>query len=155
MKKKFYSYFKFTGRAPRSEMWKVTLIVSFLPIIPILVLMVLFSMFLPSLPTEITLNVISLLATVPFCPILFATIVRRMHDLNWSGRWLVLFFLELLVVVIGHVIFENTGNFYWWMWLFVPPLICSHLLLCFGWLALLFGKGTTADNGYGVNPLKS
>ena len=136
-------------------MWKVVLIVSFLPIIPILVLMVVVSMFLKSPLTETSISVITLLATLPFYPILFATIIRRMHDLNWNGWWVVLLFLELLVFAIGEAIYKSTGTFFWWMWVFVPPLICSHLLLCIGWLALLFGEGTKEANDYGVNPLKS
>ena len=154
MNKRFYNYHKFTGRAPRSEMWMVALIVSFLPIIPILVLMFLASRFLPSPLTEMSVNIITLLATFPFYPILFATIIRRMHDLNWNGWWVILIFIELLVFAIGEAIYKNTGSFFWWMWVFVPPLICSHLLLCFGWLALLIGKGTEGTNDYGANPLK-
>ena len=133
----------------------MALTVSFLPIIPILVLMVLFSMFLPSLPTEMTLNVITLLATLPFYPIFIATIVRRMHDLNWSGWWIVLVFLELLVFAIGDAIFENTGTFFWWMWVFVPPLLGCHIVIICGYFALLFREGTKGVNDYGINPLNS
>jgi uncharacterized membrane protein YhaH (DUF805 family) len=76
-----------------------------------------------------------------------------MHDLNWSGWWTILFFVEVLVFIIGDTIYKNTGTFFWWMWIFIPPLICCHVLLCFGWLVLFFGKGTEGANDYGVDPL--
>ena len=118
------------------------------------VLVVLAFRFLPSPLTEMSFNVITLLATLPFYPIVFATIIRRMHDLNWNGWWVILFFMELLVIEIGEAIYKNTNTFFWWMWVFVPPLICSHLLLCFGCLALFIGKGTEGANDYGLNPLE-
>mgnify|MGYP000456981983 CR=1 FL=1 len=153
MKNNFCHYFKFTGRAPRAELWKVMFACWLLQIIMFTVIILLVSMILPSVQIEERTSLIMLLvATLPFYPLIFATLVRRMHDLNWNGWWLALLFLEILVFEIGEAVFENTGTFFWWMWVFVPPLIGSHLLLCYGMLALFLAKGTKGTNNYGANP---
>ena len=74
--------------------------------------MVLASMLLQSSLTEMSVSVIAVLASLPFYYILFATIIRRMHDLNWNGRWVVLFFMELFIFAIGDAIYENAGTFF-------------------------------------------
>jgi len=156
LKKDLVRYFKFKGRAPRSEMWKVTLIGSFLPIIPMMLLTILIANYYPSsLQDDRATDGIMLLSILPFYPMFFATITRRMHDLNWKGWWIFLFPFEMLVFQIGSTIFDKTGVFYWWMWVFVPPLICSHILIIYGMFALLLGKGTDGVNDYGADPLKS
>lgn len=147
-------YFSFRGRAPRAEIWKVVLIVSFLPLIPIAVLMGVFSAISVSGVSEAQVDAIMLFATLPFYPIFITAIVRRLHDLNWSGYWLLLVFGELIVFELGHAIYERSGKFFWWMWVFVPPLICCHLVVLYGFLALFIGLGTRGPNKYGPDPVK-
>jgi len=155
MKKKgLRRYFSVSGRAPRSEMWKVTLIGSFLPIIPVILLFVLVIRFLPSSDAEKAAEFIPLISVLPFYPVFIATTIRRMHDLNWKGWWLFLIVIEFTIVGIGTKIHDVSGVFYWWMWAFVPPIVACHLLLIYGFAALLFGIGTKGPNDFGDDPLK-
>ena len=133
----------------------VTLIGSFLPIIPMILLFVLAIRFLPSSDSEKAAEFIPLISFLPFYPVFIATTIRRMHDLNWKGWWLFTIVIEFTIVGIGTKIHEVSGVFYWWMWAFVPLVICCHLLLLYGMFALHIAKGTDGPNDFGDDPLRS
>lgn len=133
----------------------VTLILSFLPIIPMIVLTVLVGLFLPTLDADTAVEFALLLSILPFLPASIATAIRRLHDLNWKGWWLFLIVFHMLILEIGTHVFEMTGVFYWWMWVFVPPVLACHLFLIFGGFAFYFAKGTKGPNDFGEDPLRS
>jgi len=87
-------------------------------------------------------------------PAFIATAIRRLHDLNWTGWWLLLPVFEVSILELGMKIHENSGVFYWWMWVFVPLLICCHLLVLYGMFALHIAKGTDGPNDFGEDPLR-
>ena len=93
-------YADFTGRARRKEYWMFMLF-SFL--IYILVAMVLLALGV----TESAINiVISLLALSLILPNLAVT-VRRLHDIDRSGWWVLLMFVPILSLVILVFMFLN------------------------------------------------
>lgn len=147
-------YFRVSGRAPRSEMWKVILIGSFLQIIAMIVFATLLCGFFPSLADDTAYDIIILISSLLFLPAVIATATRRLHDLNWTGWWLFLVVFQMLILEIGFRIVEISGVFYWWMWIFVPPIVACHLLLIYGYAALLFAKGTKGPNDFGEDPLR-
>ena len=156
--KKVSRYFTFTGRAPRGEVWKVILILPFLLIVASLLLMLVLKSFISvfsiPIPNHRVDDVTLIIAAVPFFYVFLATIVRRMHDLNWSALWLLSFLAYTSVFTIGNMIFEKTGHFFWWMWIFVPPLIACFIFVIYGWIALFIKLGTEGANNYGDNPLE-
>lgn len=132
----------------------VTLILSFLPIIPMIVLTVLVGLFVPNLDADKAAEVIPLISVLLFYPVVIATTIRRMHDLNWSAWWLLIVFVEFAIFGVGTKIQEVSGVFYWWMWAFVPSLVICHLFLIYGFAALFFGIGTKGPNDFGEDPLR-
>ena len=119
-----------------------------------ILLFVLVVRFLPSSDAEKAAEFIPLISVLPFFPAFIATAIRRLHDLNWTGWWLLLPVFEVSILELGMKIHENSGVFYWWMWVFVPLLICCHLLVLYGMFALHIAKGTDGPNDFGEDPLR-
>ena len=159
--KKFSRYFTFRGRAPRGELWKVLFTLQFLIMVAFLIVMlilmsffVVFAVFSIPIPHLMLVEVTLIILAVPYNYVALATIVRRMHDLNWSAWWLLFYLLFIAVFMLGNIIFEKAGHFFWWMWIFVPPMIACYLIIMYGGFALLLKLGTEGANNYGDNPLE-
>lgn len=95
--KQFYcKYATFTGRATRAEYWWVTLAFFIFSVV---------MSFLGRTGEWIT-NIVSLASIIP----MFALIVRRLHDVNLSGWWLLGYYIASIAV---------------WVWFFV--ILFAHI----------------------------
>jgi uncharacterized membrane protein YhaH (DUF805 family) len=90
----FTKYVGFAGRAPRSEYWYFTLFAAVLSI---------------ALQTANLDQVAIFLSVVLFLPSL-AVSVRRLHDIDRSGWWLLLFFIPLFGMIVLLVWAFNRGT---------------------------------------------
>ncbi|WP_255412364.1 DUF805 domain-containing protein [Commensalibacter melissae] len=96
--------FNFSGRARRKEYWFYMLILFLLTIfINVFVLLVVGFMVgnLDDYTMSILTNITSSLLVIVFIIPSFAVTVRRMHDINHSGWWLLISF----VPIIGSILF--------------------------------------------------
>lgn len=138
VKRVFFSknYFKFSGRASRSEYW-FSLLGFWLIITALMVLGFLAALAL-GLTDSSTGNMElagALLIFVPYClfflygfiPVLAVT-CRRIHDLNHSGLWLILILVIYCIPLLGAVV--GIGTVIWYSI-----------------------KGTTGPNRFGEDPL--
>lgn len=94
------NYARFAGRAGRMEYWSTTIIGSLLTILPFVLFPIIGYVFI-----IIELAVIIYLAM----PIL-TVFVRRLHDVNWSGWWICLYYL-LVSVGFAWIIFWFVQEF--------------------------------------------
>ncbi len=144
----FRKYVTFRGRAPRSEFWYFTLF-SFLLGIGAGILDEMFFR-----PTSSSQNgpISSILSLAIFLPSL-AVAVRRLHDTNRSGFWLLGFYGAIIVgiVVFAVSLFEGmrTGA--------LSPMYSVGLfvliLVVIIWLIVWFcQRGTTGPNRFGPDP---
>lgn len=144
----FRKYVTFRGRAPRSEFWYFTLF-SFLLGIGAGILDEMFFR-----PTTASQNgpISSILTLAMFLPSL-AVSVRRLHDTNRSGFWLLAFYGAIIVGVAVFAIsmFESlrTGAI-------SPAYSIGLLAIVLGamiWLLVWFcQRGTTGPNRFGADP---
>ncbi|ROR98198.1 DUF805 domain-containing protein [Raoultella terrigena] len=74
-----------------------------------------------------------------------AVAVRRLHDLNKSGWWLLAPFLILIIGLIGVAGTVEEGGAAAWVWLMVAGGIISLLMSIW----LLFARGTDGANRFG------
>jgi uncharacterized membrane protein YhaH (DUF805 family) len=131
--------FGFRGRINRAKYW-LTFVIYF---IALFVLYVLFSLFF-SFPTD--LLGLLLIFAVPVIPITISSIavaIKRLHDRNKSGWWLLLFYL--LPGVIG-----NIGPYTGLDFVFQ---LASLALSIWALVELGFLRGTSGRNQYGPDPL--
>ena len=98
----FGNYFNFSGRATRSEYWWCYLIIALAYIILVIV-----AVAMPIVGT--VLYVVMIIAI--FIPLL-ALSVRRLHDTNRSGLWLLLGFVPFgaIVLLIFFVLPSTVGS---------------------------------------------
>lgn len=122
------NYFNFNGRASRKEYFVFNLLC--------LVILLPLERFFPTISTIVTL-----LITIPS----LSVTSRRLHDLNFSGWWmLVLLFFWL--TPLGMCIF-SPEKIPLWITLAVLIFLCECIwLYCF--------KGSEGSNKYGPDPLK-
>jgi uncharacterized membrane protein YhaH (DUF805 family) len=131
--------FGFSGRINRAKYW-LTFVIYF---IALFVLYILFSLFF-SFPTD--LLGLLLVFSVPFIPIIissFAVGIKRLHDRNKSGWWLLVFYL--LPGAIG-----NIGPYTGLDFVFQ---LASLALSIWALVELGFLRGTPGRNQYGPDPL--
>ncbi|MGE0970019.1 DUF805 domain-containing protein [Klebsiella sp. WOUb02] len=74
-----------------------------------------------------------------------AVAVRRLHDLNRSGWWLLAPFLILIIGLIGVAGTVEEGGAAAWVWLMVAGGVISLLMSIW----LLFARGTAGVNRFG------
>lgn len=74
-----------------------------------------------------------------------AVAVRRLHDLNKSGWWLLAPFLILIIGLIGVASTVEEGGAAAWVWLMVAGGIMSLVMSIW----LLFARGTDGANRFG------
>lgn len=96
----FRKYAVFNGRAMRSEFWYWTL---FTWVVSVVVSLV-------EPPTQSGFQFITLLFALGTLVPSIAVSVRRLHDLNRSGWWLLVFFIPLLGIVLLVVWFIGRGT---------------------------------------------
>jgi len=126
-------YVVFKGRARRREFWIfffVNLVLGLIPIIG---------------------QIISLLTCLPS----ISVGVRRLHDTNRSGFWIllayILFFADMVLMFVG--IFAGIWSGYTGL-LMIPALIILIVLCVLGIMLLIWAiqEGTHGSNKYGPNP---
>lgn len=152
--------FSFKGRINRAKWWLAVLVSIIISIVAAI---------LGAIVRSDALNaLISLIALVPQVWISLATSVKRLHDLNRTGAWLVLFYLG--PVVLAGVFFAAAG-----MDVALALLSGDHLdtatlsrigmtalivsvltLILFVWAFIWLGclRGTVGPNQYGPDPLE-
>jgi uncharacterized membrane protein YhaH (DUF805 family) len=131
--------FGFSGRINRAKYW-LTLVIYF---VALFALYVLFSLFF-SFPTDVL--GLFLILSVPFIPITISAIavaIKRLHDRDKSGWWLLVFYV--LPGVIG-----NIGPYTGLDFVFQ---LASLALSIWVLVELGFLRGTSGRNRYGPDPL--
>ena len=149
-KRPIEKYADFSGRAPRSEFWWYCLLVIVASIVAMIVESVVGLRAI--LPPYGPLTMLILLAT--FIPTL-AVQVRRLHDRDRSGLWLLAFYIPyvaLLLAMPGASGLTGGGPD---MGLAALAGMLSLVVLGIGLTLLVFFvlPGTPGDNRYGPNPL--
>ncbi len=94
----FKKYAKFYGRAPRSEFWWWTLFSILMSTLATSVDIFLLEVIFDRIPQEgyqVPTPLTSIVAIVLLLPGL-AVSVRRLHDINYSGYWLFLWFVPVI-----------------------------------------------------------
>jgi len=129
----FRKYFKFKGRAQRSEFWW------FMAFASIFSLIISHDIFYSSLLFEILTAIVGIVVFLPSISVTF----RRLQDTNKSGYWSVPFFVfpfipDSLLYRFNHVLV-----------LVFAGLILIYMLLILYWLTL---KSDNIENDYGVPP---
>lgn len=156
--KKLLTWFSVKGRATRSEFWAkfginfgVSFIIGFIE-----------GFLLATLPNSrqvvwnVTLLVIILwIAYIPLCIDMIMTNIRRFHDLNITGWWLLLPFGISLLGVFLRMMFKFSNNYSIEEYIYavvlfqylIPSAINIVYLIKLGCYA-----GTHGPNKYGLNP---
>ncbi len=130
----FRKYFDFKGRAIRSEFWWFQL--------ALMLVTFLFQqeIFYKSAFIEIFAILITLFTLIPG----ISVAVRRLHDVNKSGYWIIPFYL--IPFLPGRLLI-NVPSF---VNLALAGLLLCYLLLLIYWLA---SEGSDTENEFGISPL--
>lgn len=122
------NYFSFTGRAPRAEYWYLQLVFIF---VNVAFSSIIFAFGISGAsPNKIggALFILMAMASLYFIMPTISVSVRRLHDLNRSGWWL------LVVAVAGAIPFVG-------------------IAVCIGWVVAMCLKGTSGKSRFGGDPL--
>ena len=137
----FKKYATFKGRASRSEYWWYMLFASLISLLGAVIASTLYGD-----PSELTLfDIVSLLLLLPG----LAVSIRRLHDVNKSGWWLLYPWLGLILVPIASL-FDDTS-------LMDSMVVISFSLMTLGYLYVLYlaiKKSDSGENQYGKNPVE-
>jgi uncharacterized membrane protein YhaH (DUF805 family) len=95
--------------------------------------------------SDIGVIIVNVLTMPLFLWVFFATSVKRLHDRNRSGWWMVLFFI--VPGLYGR--FAERLHSYW----VLPLALIACVLFFWGLIELYFLRGTKWTNQYGPNPL--
>ena len=137
----FKKYATFKGRASRSEYWWYSLFASLISLLGAVIASTLYGD-----PSELTLfDIVSLLLLLPG----LAVSIRRLHDVNKSGWWLLYPWLGLILVPIASL-FDDTS-------LMDSMVVISFSLMTLGYLYVLYlaiKKSDSGENQYGKNPVE-
>ena len=131
--------FSFRGRINRAKYWLTSLIY----FIALFALYVLFGLFF-SFPTDLLGTI--LIFAIPFIPIIISSIavaIKRLHDRNKSGWWLLVFYLLPGVI-------DNIGAY---TAVGVVFHLASLAVSIWALVELGFLRGTPGANRYGPDPL--
>lgn len=127
-------FFCFKGRASRSEFWWFMCFIFLINLLS----GILFSFFPATIAASLSL-VVSLL----LLPANLGVAVRRLHDRNMSGWWLLLPLISLVLGILGG----NTGPGQ------SPVIAILTFGLCLVYLIILCMPGTAGPNRFGPDPL--
>ena len=134
-------FFSFRGRINRQPYWLATLLMTVLMI----------ALIFASLSMGLAAGGLALVIMLAYIPIVwagFALGVKRLHDRDKSGWWLVLFyFVPGLLQGISHALGEASWG------LSTLILLVSFALSIWGLVEIGFLKGTPGPNRYGPDPL--
>lgn len=137
----FKKYATFKGRASRSEYWWYSLFASLIALLGAVIANTLYGD-----PSELTLfDIVWLLIFLPG----LAVGIRRLHDVNKSGWWLLYPWLGLILVPIASL-FDDTS-------LMDSMVVISFSLMTLGYLYVLYlaiKKSDSGENQYGKNPVE-
>jgi len=137
----FKKYATFTGRAPRSEYWWYSLFTFLLSLLAAVIANTLYGD-----PSELTLfDIVWLLIFLPSV----AVSVRRLHDVNKSGWWLLYPWLGLILIPIASL-FDDTS-------LMDSMIVISIALMALVYLYVLYlaiKKSGSGENQYGKTPVE-
>lgn len=127
----YYKYARFKGRSSRSEFWWF-----FLAYFACNALLIVFAALVPSLGSA----AIGGFALVSICPYA-AALVRRLHDVGLSGRWVAAVFL-LSLATSALAVYEQYA---WLRWISTAAFLILFVA------AML--PGSRQSNAYGPRPL--
>lgn len=161
-------YAAFSGRAPRKEYWLFALAIVILGIIAQVIenFLGLHYILWDVVPVGIASSLVGLGIIIPNT----AVMVRRLHDKNWSGAWLIIVYLPailtLVVAASQAAILATMGDansdsvlVIAVIWiagmagvLLIPVAVIAIVAVV--WLfVLLVMKGTAGENRFGPDPL--
>jgi len=136
----FQKYATFTGRAPRSEYWWFSLFTALISVLGGVISATLYGD-----PGEPTLyDITGLLLLLPSV----AVSIRRLHDVNKSGWWLLYPLAGLILIPIASL-FDDTS-------LMDSAIVISIALMTLGYLYVLYlaiKKSDSGENQYGKSPI--
>ena len=137
----FKKYATFKGRASRSEYWWYSLFASLISLLGAVIASTLYGD-----PSELTLfDIVWLLIFLPG----LAVGIRRLHDVNKSGWWLLYPWLGLILVPIASL-FDDTS-------LMDSMVVISFSLMTLGYLYVLYlaiKKSDSGENQHWKNPVE-
>ena len=138
-------YAEFEGRARRKEYWMFILF-DFIFAIAAAVL----DEILGSEPViSIVYGLVLILPTL-------AVTVRRLHDTNRSGWWILLPCISLIIAIFTTILFSFLLLTFDFQGLFIAPIL-GYIILIIGWAVLLvftLQDSDVGNNWYGKNPKK-
>jgi uncharacterized membrane protein YhaH (DUF805 family) len=157
--------FGFTGRINRAKMWlAVLIIICWMIFLGILTLVIggltsfsfgindIFAVLDPATwrslsLADLGLGIVRALETALFLWVYLATSIKRLHDRDKSGWWLVPFFV---VPSVYNQFADRIGEY----WIAALPFGLIAFVLCiWGFVEMYFLKGSRKTNRFGPNPL--
>ncbi|KGL54581.1 hypothetical protein HQ50_08760 [Porphyromonas sp. COT-052 OH4946] len=155
-------YVDFKGRARRKEFWFFTLFYLIALIIPLAVAIPLAVIFRHTIDTNLAVRIFTVVEVLVYLSLLlpaYAVTVRRLHDTNRSGLW-------VLASIAPRVLAEGLTAIFGQRWLLqiidgeFPTLLMINMFLgltnlCVSILILIMmcEKGTKGENRFGPDPL--
>jgi uncharacterized membrane protein YhaH (DUF805 family) len=146
--------FSFSGRINRAKLWLAVVFWLVVWVIAFVVLMILLGRSIAEFNPDDVGSIIAALGTgilvilvvvIPMFISNFAVGIKRLHDRDKSGWWIVLFYFGPLVLdAIGNSI-EGPASFL--------LSLAGFAIAIWGLIELGFLKGTTGPNQYGPDPL--
>ena len=141
----FKKYATFKGRASRSEYWWYMLFASLISLLGAVIASTLYGD-----PSELTLfDIVWLLIFLPG----LAVGIRRLHDVNKSGWWLI-FPLASLILTPVISLFEEHGLMDSAIGISISLLFLFGFLIGLYVLYLAIKKSDSGENQYGKNPVE-
>ena len=138
----FKKYLVIDGRASRSEYWWFSLFAGFSP----LILLVFLALFLSGEQSENFIYVTFLIFSLPFLTPWITVSIRRLHDLDKSGKIFIFLIILELIISIDEFDLSLNSNF-----ILIIDLIIWVLYVYF--LIIFMFKGSNKKNKYG-KPIK-
>ena len=138
----FKKYLVIDGRASRSEYWWFSLFAGFSP----LILLVFLALFLGGEQSENFIYVTFLIFYLPFLTPWITVSIRRLHDLDKSGKIFISLIILELIISIDEFVLSLNSNFI----LIIDFII---LVLSVYFLIIFMFKGSNKKNKYG-KPIK-
>ena len=137
----FQNYFKFKGRSTRSEYWWWVLFIV-LAGIPLTLIDRGLSPYDYDNQNGVLSGLFELATLIPS----LSLGVRRLHDINKSGWWLLMWLSSLLIIPI--ILLVVMGIWLWFILLLIIPMTVPMIILLV-WAAK---RGETNTNKYGPDP---
>lgn len=133
--------FDFSGRSRRTDVIVFMFVPPLIAMAVFLPLHLLFSVHIPQ-PLD---RLMQALLAVP----MVALFVRRLHDQDRSGWWILLMPPTIIYSALRHWELTNNPRFYYTGW---PPLFWANGILVVLIMVLYLWPGTDGANGYGTDP---